>query len=57
MIYVVHNIVAFGTSVIVLQALVNTFIAVQKHKKQETKQVSKHEGTKHKHKVNNINLR
>lgn len=54
MINVVHNIVAFGTSVIVLQALVNTFIAVQK---QKTKQVSPHEGTKHKHKVNNISLR
>lgn len=57
MIYVVHNIVAFGTSVIVLQALVNTFIAVRKHKKQETKQVSPREGTKRKHKVNNISLR
>lgn len=40
MIYVVHNIVTFGTSVIVFQALVNTFIAVSKTKQDK---VRKHE--------------
>lgn len=45
MVYVINNIVTFGASVVILQALMNTFIAVQG--KKEIKQVRGHEEKRH----------